>query len=85
MSHSSHGHGCGGHHHHDEQDPAILFSLYKKIDLTKVQCLNEAEDGSGKEVFKAWERRLDKDKVRILISENLLHLHVMPVVRGERL
>ena len=66
MSHSSH--GCGGHHHHDEQDPAILLNLYKKIDLTKVQCLNEAEDGSGKEVFKAWEQRLDKDKVCILIS-----------------
>lgn len=62
MSHSHH--GCGGHHHHDEQqDPAVLWSLYKKIDLHKVQCMNESEDGSGKEVFKAWERRLDRDKV----------------------
>ena len=71
MSHSSH--ECGGHHHHDEQDPAVLFSLYKKIDLTKVQCLNEAEDGSGKEVFKAWEQRLDKDKVCILISTHYMY------------
>ena len=61
MSHSSH--GCGGHHHHEQQDPAVLWSLYKKIDLHKVQCMNESEDGSGKEVFKAWEQRLDRDKV----------------------
>lgn len=63
MSHSSH--GCSGHHHHhhEQQDPAVLWSLYKKIDLYKVQCMNEREDGSGKEVFKPWEQRLDRNKV----------------------
>lgn len=25
--------------------------------------MNESEDGSGKEVFKAWEQRLDRNKV----------------------
>ena len=70
MSHSSH--GCGGHHHHEQQDPAVLWSLYKKIDLYKVQCMNEAEDGSGKEVFKAWEQRLDRNKVSRDVTLKLL-------------
>ena len=38
-----------------------------------MQCLNEAEDGSCKEVFKAWEQRLDKDKVCILISTRYMY------------
>lgn len=70
MSHSSH--GCGGHHHHEQQDPAVLWSLYKKIDLYKVQCMNESEDGSGKEVFKAWEQRLDRNKVSSDVTVKVL-------------
>ena len=74
MSHSSH--GCCGHHHDQQQDPAVLWSLYKNIDLFKVQCMNESEDGSGKEVFKAWEHRLDKNKVSCDVTLKLLW-HVM--------
>ena len=38
-------------------------SLYKKIDILKVQCLNESVEGAGKSVFKPWEDRLDREKV----------------------
>lgn len=62
---------CGGHGHHDceggsSHDPAemgISYSLYKKIDLENVQCLNEAVENSGRLVFKPWEERLSLDKV----------------------
>lgn len=41
-----------------------MCSLYQKIDTENLQCLNEAEDGSGKTVFKPWDERLDKTKVQ---------------------
>ena len=40
----------------------IPHSLYQKIDIDRVLCWNEAEEGSGKTVFKAWEDRMDRDK-----------------------
>ena len=40
-----------------------LFSLYLKIDTEKVECLNEESEGSGKDVFKPWDQRLDTEKV----------------------
>ena len=68
MSHG-HSHGCGGHDHdHDSPDRGALFSLYTKIDTERVECLNEASEGSGKLVFKPWDERLDFSKVG---AENL--------------
>merc|ERR550532_1680534 len=64
----SHGHGGGcshGHSHEDDiTDPARgnQFSLYLKIDTEKVVCLNETDEGSGKTVFKPWDKRLDREK-----------------------
>ena len=40
-----------------------VYSLYQKIDTEKLQCLNEAEEGSGRTVFKPWDERLDRTKV----------------------
>jgi len=65
--------GGDGHHHHGGQcahenngiDPSemgIMYSLYQKIDIDHVVCLNESEEGAGKGVFKAWENRLDREK-----------------------
>lgn len=64
------GHNCGGHcdhdghgHGHDHSSEAELglqYSLYQKIDLEHVVCLNESVDGSGKTVFKPWNERLDR-------------------------
>ncbi|XP_077991272.1 PITH domain-containing protein 1-like [Glandiceps talaboti] len=61
--HHGHGGGCGEDHDHDD-DPerGIQYSLYQKIDLNNVECLNEERDGSGKDVFKPWEMRLNKEK-----------------------
>jgi hypothetical protein len=40
----------------------VAYSLYTKIDLERVECLNEQLDGSGRTVFKAWDERLNNDK-----------------------
>ena len=40
----------------------MQFNLYTKIDLNKLECLNEAEEGSAKNVFKPWDARLDQSK-----------------------
>lgn len=61
MAHHHHHHCChGGDHSHGEEDPAVLYSLYKRIDLLNVQCYNESEEGAGRGVFKPWEERLNQ-------------------------
>lgn len=63
MSHH-HGHSCGAEcDHEDNLELGVQYSLYKKIDLHNVECLNEAVDGTGKNVFRPWEDRLNVDKV----------------------
>lgn len=60
-----HGHGCG--HEATDADHAlemgIEYSLYTKIDIENTECLNEENDGSGKLVFKPYEKRFDLSKV----------------------
>lgn len=64
-------------HHHSEEGCAhessdsdylkelgIQYSLYTKIDMENLDCLNEATEGSGKNVFKPYEERLNFDKVK---------------------
>ena len=65
------------HHHHHGQcdhsaggDPAVLYSLYKKIDLINLQCYNESEEGAGRTVFKPWEQRQDHTKVHDFDAHN---------------
>eukprot|EP00112_Aurelia_sp_Birch-Aquarium-sp1_P019191 Seg470.4 transcript_id=Seg470.4/GoldUCD/mRNA.D3Y31 product="PITH domain-containing protein GA19395" protein_id=Seg470.4/GoldUCD/D3Y31 len=56
---------CGHEHHehdHSSVDLGDLYSLYTKIDLEKVECLNEEVEESGKYVFRAWDKRLETDK-----------------------
>ncbi len=69
---SGHGHSHGGHccEHEAQEQPSELgieYSLYTRIDTENVQCLNEVVEGSGKKVFKPWEKRLDMNDVRIYI------------------
>lgn len=56
-----HGHGCS--HEATDVDNAlelgIQYSLFKKIDMENLECLNEESEGSGKTVFKPYELRLD--------------------------
>lgn len=44
---------CGSEHSHDDsEEKGVQYSLFTKINLSAVECLNEATDGSGKLVFK---------------------------------
>ncbi len=45
------------------------FSLYQKIDLSNLECLNESEEGSGKRVFRPWQSRLDKGETDFVSSD----------------
>ena len=62
----SHDHGACGHEATDVDhalEMGIEYSLYKKIDLDNVECLNEETENSGRKVFKSYEDRLDITKV----------------------
>ena len=65
---------CGHGHSHEHGGPSsgrplnegasgVEYSLYSKIVMDEVECLNEAEENSGRTVFKSWENRMDKEKV----------------------
>lgn len=64
---SGHGHGhshsCGCEGEHEPSERGFEYGLYSRIDLDKLQCLNESRDGDGKLVFKPWDRRNERDKV----------------------
>ncbi|XP_053553112.1 PITH domain-containing protein 1-like [Bombina bombina] len=62
MSHGhSHGGGCScGAEHTESPERGIEYGLYQKIDMDKLQCLNENQEGSGRTVFRAWEERCDR-------------------------
>ena len=73
---AGHGGSCGCEHKHQEQDIGDNFTLYTKIDLQKLQCLNEEIDGSGKDIFKPFDLRLDNEKVRIIAHQMTCHIRV---------
>ncbi|XP_064836542.1 PITH domain-containing protein 1-like isoform X1 [Oncorhynchus masou masou] len=55
------GHGCC----EDEHEPVergLEYALYQRIDIEKLQCLNEAREGDGKLVLKPWDQRTDREK-----------------------
>lgn len=66
-----HGHSHGNSCEHaaigidNELEMGIQYSLYQKIDMANVECLNEELEGSGKTVFKAYNDRLSDDKVEL--------------------
>ncbi|CAG2108037.1 unnamed protein product [Medioppia subpectinata] len=53
-------HSCEGHQSiNNTEDMGVLYSLYTRIDTDRVECLNEAIEGSGRRVFKPWDQRLN--------------------------
>lgn len=62
----SHDHCGGGGHEHTPPELGVAYSLYTRIDIHNVECLNESVEGAGKTVFKAWEDRLNRDEVMTL-------------------
>lgn len=73
MPHDHHydGHGACAHDSSDSdylKEIGIQYSLYKKIDMENLECLNEATEKSGKFAFKPYEERLNFDKVKFPIE-----------------
>lgn len=61
MGHS-HDYGGSCEHEADGIDPlemGVQYSLFQKIDFANLECLNEAEEESAKNVFKPYENRLN--------------------------
>ena len=82
MSGYGHSHSGGHGHSHSHEDlegaeRGNLFSLYLKIDTEKVECLNEESEGSGKDVFKPWDQRLDTEKVTLNYRSGYDRLNVI--------
>lgn len=77
----SHNH-CHGHHDHDHSDAeevGIQYNLYQKIDKENLQCLNESVEGSGKTVFKPWDKRLDRVHVSVIVTK-YIHLSAVFII-----
>lgn len=57
----SHNHGACEHEANgiDPLEMGLQYSLYQKINMINLEVLNEAEDGSGSNVFKSYENRLN--------------------------
>ncbi|KAM8976647.1 PITH domain-containing protein 1 [Pelodytes ibericus] len=62
MAHGhSHDGGCScGAEGADAPERGLEYALFRRIDLDKLECLNEKSEGSGKSVFRAWEDRGDR-------------------------
>lgn len=58
-----HSHSCGCEGDHEPSERGFEYGLYSRIDMDKLQCLNESRDGDGKMVFKPWDQRKERDKV----------------------
>ncbi|CAF5153200.1 unnamed protein product, partial [Rotaria sp. Silwood1] len=56
-------HSCSHTCQHVDETNVGQWNLYTKIDKYNLQCYNEKHDDSGKDVFRAWEERLDRSKV----------------------
>ncbi|KTG03404.1 hypothetical protein cypCar_00004246, partial [Cyprinus carpio] len=88
---SGHGHGHGGGHSHGccecDHEPAergVEYELYRRIDIEKLQCLNESRDGDGKLVFKPWDQRTDRTKSSgMFLSLFQAHRHEITICNYE--
>ena len=77
-------HSCSRGCQHVDETSVGQWNLYTKIDTYNLQCYNEKHDGSGKDVFRAWEERLDRSKVaaikrRMLIAVLLIRVRLWKV------
>jgi len=78
MSHNHNdGHQCEAEStatdHDNSLEMGIEYSLFTKIDVENLECLNEAEENSGRKVFKPFEKRLDfEDFVESDVDQELI-------------
>ncbi|KAJ1673483.1 hypothetical protein EV182_005143 [Spiromyces aspiralis] len=74
-----HGHGGGHDHDHDhshDSEEVLKDSLFTKIDLDNVRCMNEKEKDSIKGVFKPWDERMDVTKYVDSDADEQLIIHI---------
>lgn len=64
--------GCCNHGDSLAETHGSAYSLYQKIDINNVECLNEHIDGSGMKVFKPWTERLNDDYAESQCDAELL-------------
>jgi len=62
-----HHEGCGAGCDHGAagfvgEEVGLAYSLFQRIDMANLTCMNETVEESGKGVFKPWEDRLSRDK-----------------------
>lgn len=60
-----HGAHCGCSEEVKTDDFAVLYTLYSKIEMQNLECLNESIENSGKLVFRPWNERHEREKVLI--------------------
>lgn len=77
-------HSCSRTCQHVDENNVGQWNLYTKIDKYNLQCYNEKHDGSGKEVFRAWDERLDRSKVCFHIYEKKGREAVFYFVRSSK-
>ena len=75
-----HSHGHGGCDHGQAgkvgEEQGLAYSLFQRIDMNNLTCLNEETDDSGKTVFKPWESRLDREKFVISDADEELLFNI---------
>ena len=56
---NGHGHNHDVYDHSHDEDDSMLGEepLFGQIDVDSITCLNEAEDGMGKNPFKVYDKR----------------------------
>ena len=77
----SHNHGGGGGCDHGQagkegEEIGLSYSLYQKIDMNNLTCLNEEIEDSGKTIFKAWEDRKDREKFVLSDADEELLINI---------
>lgn len=83
----SHSHSCGDEHHdhdHDGPDRGDEYTLYTQIDTEALQCLNEANPGSIKKIFKPHDSRFDQTLYTESDADEQLIIHI-PFVSSVKL
>ena len=58
------------------EEQGLAYSLFQRIDMNNLTCLNEETDDSGKTVFKPWESRLDREKFVISDADEELLFNI---------
>ena len=68
---------CGCSQEVKTENLAVLYNLYSRIDKQNLECLNEVQENSGRDVFRPWDERLLKDHVSVMILTKDSHLSII--------